>query len=104
MRCVARRQALTDVITDTLRKLLGNSTVDGMLRKFDSNVESYYARLPHDYGQEIAGIAKAAGMEPSVVFIYNIFYTVFGACTSVVAQARLVSSVRAFRRGRGTGL
>ena len=79
--------ALTDVITDTLRKLLGNSTVDDMLHRLDDKIDEYLVRLPKDYGAEIRGIANATGMEPSVMFVYNMFYTVFGACTSIVAQS-----------------
>ena len=38
-------------------------------------------------GEEIKGIASATGIEPSVILIYNMFYTVFGACTSIVAES-----------------
>jgi len=41
---------------------------------------------PEDFGEELAGIVRATGIDPSIIFIYNIFYTVFGACTSIVAQ------------------
>merc|ERR1712046_232985 len=42
--------------------------------------------MPGEIGDEIKGIAAATGVEPAMIMIYNIFYTVFGACTSIVAE------------------
>jgi acid ceramidase len=77
---------LTLVIEDTLRKLVGNKVVDKVLSVIEADLPGFYARLPHDFGQEIAGIAKATDIDAPVIFVYNIFYTIFGACTSMVTQ------------------
>merc|ERR1719281_2193276 len=81
-------QNMADVIEHTLRAVLGNATVNNILQKIDQElVTSYYAKMPKDYAQEMAGIANATGIEPSVIFIYNFAYTLFGTCTSIVTQA-----------------
>lgn len=77
---------LTLVIETTLVKLLGNKTVQGVLDKLEGNLPEFYDKLPHDFGQEITGIAKTTGISPAIIFIYNIFYTIFGACTSMITQ------------------
>jgi acid ceramidase len=77
---------MTAVVTDTLGKLLGEDKLKATLAKLDANIEEYTARMPHDYGVEVLGIAAATGIEPSVLFVYNLFYTVLGACTSIIGQ------------------
>jgi acid ceramidase len=78
---------MAEVIEHTLRLLLGNSTVTNLLAKIDAKLPDLYAKMPKDYGAEIAGIATATGIEPSIMWIYNFAYTLFGACTSIVTQA-----------------
>ena len=77
---------MVDVILDSLITVLGNATVSKTLRALDGNLPKFYERLPLDLGGEIEGIAKSSGIDSAIVFMYNIFYTVFGACTSIVTQ------------------
>ena len=78
---------LTDTIVDTLQTLLGKDTVAKLLSTIDKTLPSYYKHLPMpEFGREMSGIANATGIDESVIFIYNIFYSLFGACTSIVAQ------------------
>merc|ERR1711907_65388 len=80
-------KTLTNVVEKTLRKVVGNGIVDGVLAALNTRLDLYSSVLPNDYGEEIQGIAKAVQMDPAVIFFYNMFYTVFGACTSIVAQS-----------------
>ena len=57
-----------------------------VLSSLRASLPKYYARLPEDFGAEVAGIAEATGIDAALMFVYNIFYTVFGACTSIVAE------------------
>ena len=77
---------MTGVVMDTLSKLLGAAKFNATLKKLDQNIEKYTKRMPHDFGQEILGISAATGIEPSIIFVYNIFYTILGACTSIIGQ------------------
>lgn len=78
---------LADTIVDTLKQLLGDDKVQEILGAVASGLPGYYAHLPNPaYGREMAGIANATGIQESVIFVYNIFYSIFGACTSIVAQ------------------
>ena len=80
-------EELTDIVLDAVTTLLGNYTTVSLLDRIDSRLPDYYAALPNpDFGKEIKGIASTTGVRESMMFVYNIFYTVFGACTSVVAQ------------------
>lgn len=80
-------QDMANVIEDTLRKVLGNTTVDNILSKIDTKTPEWYAKFPKkEYGEELDGIAEATGIEPAVIWIYNFAYTLFGACTSIVSQ------------------
>ena len=78
--------ALTNVVIDTFREILGKDRLASLLKDVDNRLDAYAAAMPHDYGQEIKGIAAATGIEPSIMFIYNYFYSVFGACTSILAE------------------
>jgi len=42
-------------------------------------------KLPAPYGDEIEGIASATGVEHGEILLFNIFYEIFTACTSIVA-------------------
>ncbi|KAK2182128.1 hypothetical protein NP493_365g00072 [Ridgeia piscesae] len=42
--------------------------------------------LPAPYGQEIKGIANITGLPLGEVVMFNIFYEIFSACTSIVAE------------------
>lgn len=77
---------MTGVVMATLSKLLGAEKFNATLAKLDANIEKYTSRMPHDFGAEVLGIAAATDIEPSVIFVYNIFYTILGACTSIVGQ------------------
>lgn len=83
----AEIDTLTNVVIKTLRKLLGNTIVDGFLKAINARLDTYTSALPNDYGDEIKGIAAATDIDPAVIFMYNMFYTVFGACTSIVAES-----------------
>jgi len=78
---------LVNVVIKTLRKLLSDSVVDAALKAINARLDTYAGALPNDYGDEMKGIAAATDIDPAVIFMYNTFYTVFGACTSIVAQA-----------------
>jgi len=77
---------LTHVIFGTLEKIFGAKLMNNILTSLRASLPKYYARLPEDFGEELAGIADATGIDSALIFIYNIFYTVFGACTSIVAE------------------
>jgi acid ceramidase len=77
---------MTDVVVTTLRKVLGSDRLDGILDALDADIEAFTSRLPRDYGVEILGIAAATDIKPAILFVYNIFYTLMGACTSIVGQ------------------
>eukprot|EP00729_Bicosta_minor_P012178 gene12178-17193_t len=82
----AQIKNLTEVIINVLQKIFGKNVVKKVLEELRTSLPQYYKRLPEDFGEELAGIVRATGIDPSIIFIYNIFYTVFGACTSIVAQ------------------
>jgi hypothetical protein len=70
--------ALTKVLTNLLFKIFGEKVMTNVLDKLRASLPKYYSRLPSEFGEEIAGIAAATDIDPSIIFIYNIFYTVFG--------------------------
>lgn len=43
-------------------------------------------RLPEPYSGEIKGVAKASGIPLGEAILYNIFYEIFSACTSIVGE------------------
>ncbi|XP_063314151.1 acid ceramidase [Pelobates fuscus] len=52
----------------------------------DKVLPSLIGTLPYPYGDEIKGIADAAGLPLGEILLYNIFYEIFTVCTSVVAE------------------
>ena len=42
--------------------------------------------LPENYVAEMTGLAKAAEVDFGEIVLYNIFYEVFSACTSIIAK------------------
>jgi len=57
-----------------------------LLKYIDSHADEMIAAFPRDYGKEIEAIAGVTGIDKGMMIVYNIFYEVFGLCTSVVAQ------------------
>lgn len=52
----------------------------------DIALGSIISWLPKEYSDEIKGVAAAAKMPLGEAVLYNIFYEIFSACTSIVAQ------------------
>ena len=78
---------LANLVVEGFADILGNRTLSKLLGQLDARLPAYYASLPNpEYGAEMKAIAQATGIGESLMFVYNIFYTVFGACTSIVAQ------------------
>ena len=76
-----------DLVVGTLMRILGNSTIDKILDAVEKDEDKFYSALPDpEFGREMEGISAATGIRPAKIFIFNIFYTIFGACTSIVAQ------------------
>ena len=42
--------------------------------------------FPDVYAAEMRGLAKAAEMDEGEIIMFNIFYEIFSACTSVIAK------------------
>ena len=78
---------LVGLIVDVAVKVVGNETFSKALSDLEARLPDFYAAMPDpQYGVEIKSIAHAVGLREALIYIYNIFYTVFGACTSIVAQ------------------
>jgi len=58
--------------------------------KVISFVDQYFPsiidKLPQPYSGEIKGVAEASGLPLGEAILYNIFYEIFSACTSIVGQ------------------
>lgn len=52
----------------------------------DAHADSICSAFPKPYGDEIAGIAKATGIDLGLLLLFNIAYELEGVCTSIVAQ------------------
>jgi len=52
----------------------------------DTYFPTIFARLPQPYAGEVSGVAKAAGLPLGEAIMYNIFYEIFTACTSIVGE------------------
>ena len=79
--------AVANDCVKVVARILGNNTLSRLLSGLDSHLPQYYASLPDDdYGKEIKAVARVVGIDESIMFLYSIVYTVFGACTSIVAE------------------
>uniref|UniRef100_A0A7M5UWG4 Acid ceramidase n=2 Tax=Clytia hemisphaerica TaxID=252671 RepID=A0A7M5UWG4_9CNID len=52
----------------------------------DNYFPSILTRLPEPYAGEIKGVADATGLNLGEAILYNIFYEIFTACTSIVGE------------------
>jgi len=77
-------KALTEVVVDTFEKILGKARFASILAVLTKDF--HRIKLPLEMSAEIIGIARDTEIELGVIFIYNLFYSVFGACTSIVAE------------------
>ena len=64
----------------------GSKVVSRVVAALDHDVQVYLDLFPKDWGKELEGIATVLGKDIGDVFLYNIAYELFGACTSIVAQ------------------
>ena len=66
-----------------LSQIVGETRFKELLHSTDTEFDTTYSlKMPPGYGDEMKGIAAATGLEISV----TTFYSVFGACTSIVAE------------------
>jgi len=71
-------QALIEIIKDMVPSKVINY--------IDIALGSIIKWLPAPYGDEIRGVADAANMLLGEAVLYNVFYEIFTACTSIVGQ------------------
>jgi len=51
-----------------------------------SHLSTLAKTLPRDYVEEMQGLAKAAKVDFGEIVLFNVFYELFSACTSIIAQ------------------
>lgn len=51
-----------------------------------SHLSTLAKTLPREYVEEMQGLAKAAKVDFGEIVLFNVFYELFSACTSIVAQ------------------
>ena len=59
---------------------------EALLKLLQTQAPAILAYLPKDYGQEIVGISRDAGVSLANMILVNVLYDVTAACTSIVAQ------------------
>jgi len=74
-------QALLKVVIGVVNKI-DDRLVPFVLKNLPKLAES----LPENYVAEMTGLAKAAEVDFGEIVLYNIFYEVFSACTSIIAK------------------
>lgn len=57
-----------------------------IINYLDSNGNKLDNTLPEPFAGEIAGLAKASGINLGEMLLYNLFYEFFTVCTSIVAE------------------
>lgn len=67
-------------------KNLAKSISPKLVEIVDNKLPLLIGNLPCPFGEEIKGVADAAGIPLGEIMLFNIFYEVFSVCTSVVAQ------------------
>lgn len=76
-----KKEQLTELIA-VIKELIPSKVINIV----DDALATIIDRLPSPYSGEIKGIAKASGLPLGEAVLYNIFYEIFTACTSVVGQ------------------
>ncbi|XP_072262264.1 acid ceramidase [Pyxicephalus adspersus] len=67
-------------------KNIAKSIFPELIDIVDRKLPFLIGTLPFPFGEEIKGVADAAGLPLGEIMLFNIFYEVFSVCTSVVAQ------------------
>ncbi|CAI9533071.1 unnamed protein product [Staurois parvus] len=79
-----KKAPLTELIQHI--KNLAKSIFPKLIDIVDKKLPFLIGNLPSPFGEELKGIADAAGQPLGEIMLFNIFYEVFSVCTSVVAQ------------------
>lgn len=69
-------------------------TVIDIINKIDKDIVPFILEhlstlaksLPREYVQEMTGLAKASNVDFGEIVLFNVFYEMFSACTSIIAQ------------------
>ncbi|XP_018410318.1 PREDICTED: acid ceramidase [Nanorana parkeri] len=67
-------------------KNLAKAIFPNLIDIVDNKLPFLIGKLPSPFGEEMKGVADAAGLPLGEIMLFNIFYEVFSVCTSVVAQ------------------
>jgi len=73
-------------LVDSVVELFPKAIVDPLLKRFENRSEAYADAMPAPYGAEMKAIAKDTGVGLDLILLYNMFYEILGACTSIVAH------------------
>lgn len=76
-----RKEQLAELI-DVIKEIIPEKVINVV----DMALASIIDRLPEPYSGEIKGIATATGLPLGEAVLYNIFYEIFSACTSIVGE------------------
>lgn len=75
------KEEMVDLIA-IIKELVPVKVINFVDQYFPSIIE----KLPEPYSGEVKGVAKASGLPLGEAILYNIFYEIFSACTSIVGE------------------
>ncbi|KAM9330414.1 acid ceramidase [Gastrophryne carolinensis] len=84
---ITDKKAALGALVDHIKNLAKYFFPSGKLVEIvDKKLPSLIGHFPSPFDEEIKGVAEASGLPLGEVMLFNIFYEVFSACTSLVAQ------------------
>jgi acid ceramidase len=78
--------ALVSMFLKTLGKIVGEKLLNATIANLEEKLPEYHKKFPTDFGDEMSGIAKLLDTKEAYVFVYNMAYSLFGACTSIITE------------------